>query len=744
MKKFNKIKFKNQLSGNDCGIACIQMICQYYGKSYNASTIQNYCEVSKLGLSIKDIRDFLQLVGFESVSANIVIEDVLEMPLPAILYFRHGHYVILEKISRIKEQLVFYIIDPSYGRIKLAKDELVLKWLSGNTGIAIVIATAKDFNAKEIPIVSEEKNNQILENIKKTLKLKKTRLSIILALTLLALITNWGMPLLLKENIDKGILDRDIQFVWVILIGQFIFIISNLVSNSISDILTTKVSLDINIDLNNSYFSKILNLPISYFEKKFKSDLIEGLNDQNRINYFISRNLIGIVITFLNLIVFSVILIFYSNKIFLFFITFSVFSIIATTFFLKKKRIIDYSLFTTESENRNNIYELIMGITEIKINSAEKSRIGKWKDSETKLKKLKIKDSLINFYMMNSNNFISKSRDIFLIGLSSFYVIENKMTLGTMMMISYVLGQLSAPIEDLIDFSQSYQKLNLSLDRLSCVYNKENEVQTNKIYFTISSVVNKVSLSNVYFKYNSNNENLILNNINLTISANKTTAIVGSSGSGKSTLMKLLLGFYYPYAGVLKIDEHNIQDINLKEWRRKCGVVMQDGYIFSGTIVENITFSDTVPNMERLEYSIKVSELKSIIDKLPMKLNTLIGESGISLSGGEKQRLYIARAIYKNPDFVFFDEATSSMDTITEKKIMNNLKGFLQNRTALIIAHRLSTIKNADNIVVMSNGKIVEQGRHKDLLKLRGEYYNLVENQLEPELMENGSTQQGV
>lgn len=734
MKKSKKIEFKNQLSGNDCGIACLQMICQYYGKTYNVRTIQNYCEVSKLGISIKDIRHFLSLVGIDSVSASVQLSDILEMPLPAILYYKKGHYVILEKVTTNKNKHIFSIVDPSFGRIKLTEEELSSKWLSGNAGIVIVINPSDNFDKKNITSVPKEKNNQILKNVKAILKKRKTKLGIILSLTLLALFTNWGIPLLLKENIDKGILAKNIHLVWTILIGQFILIISNIISNSFSDILATKISLDINIDLNKSYFSKILNLPISFFEKKFKSDLIEGLNDQNRINNFISRNIIDIVITFLNLIVFSAILISYDFQIFVFFLIFSSLSIIVTLFFLKRKRIIDYSLFSSESENRNNIYELIMGITEIKVNSAETSRINKWEESESKLKKLKIKDSFINFYMLNSNSFISKLRDIFLIGLCSFYVIDNTMTLGTMMMISYVLGQLSAPIDDIIDFSQSFQRLNLSFDRLSTVYNKEEEVQENRNYVSKLDNISNISFSNVSFKYNANDDENILSNINLKIPKNKTTAIVGSSGSGKSTLMKLILGFYFPLKGEIKIGNFNIKDLNLKEWRKKCGVIMQDGYIFSGTILENITFSDSFINDEKINFAIKTAELEETIKKLPMQLNTQIGESGISLSGGEKQRLYIARAIYKDPDFIFFDEATSNLDTINENKIMTNLNEYLNNKTAVIIAHRLSTVKNADNIIVLKNGRIVEQGTHYDLLKNKNEYYNLVENQLDNNL----------
>lgn len=316
-------------------------------------------------------------------------------------------------------------------------------------------------------------------------------------------------------------------------------------------------------------------------------------------------------------------------------------------------------------------------------------------------------------------------------GICSYFVIKDEMTLGTMMMISYVLGQLSAPINDIINFSQTFQRLNLAFDRLSDVYEKDEEIKTNQTYITEFSNQTNIDVKNVTFKYNSNDENNVLENINITISKNSITAIVGASGSGKSTLMKLLLGFYFPSEGQILIDTNSVAEINLKEWRNNCGVIMQDGFIFSGTVAENICLSEDDTNIEKLLHSIKIAELEETVKKLPMQYNTQIGESGVALSGGEKQRLFIARAIYKNPDFIFFDEATSNLDTIYENKIMANLNEYLKSKTAIIIAHRLSTVKNADNIIVLKNGQIVEQGKHNELLKNKNEYFNLIKNQLE-------------
>ncbi|HAZ24137.1 MAG TPA: ABC transporter ATP-binding protein, partial [Algoriphagus sp.] len=388
------------------------------------------------------------------------------------------------------------------------------------------------------------------------------------------------------------------------------------------------------------------------------------------------------------------------------------------------------SLFSLESENRNNIYELIMGISEVKINSAEESRLSNWRNTEDKLKKLKIKSAYIDFFMSDGNSFIAKLRDIVLLGVCAFLVIDDNMTMGVMLMVSYVLGQLSGPFNDLIRYIQNLQMIKLSFNRLSDVYLKEEEIDKNKRYSPLSNN-NSILLENVSFQYGTSASELVLDKINLEIPNNKTTAIVGESGSGKSTLLKLFLGFYYPTFGNLYVGNNKITDINLKDWRKKCGVIMQEGYIFSGSILQNVTLSTLEPNREKFIQSLKIAELFDKMETLPMKEHTKIGEAGVSLSGGEKQRLLIARAVYKNPDFVFMDEATSSMDTIMEKNIMNNLKDFLQNRTAVIIAHRLSTIKNADNIIVMSDGEIVEQGTHSQLLGLKGKYYALVENQLE-------------
>ncbi len=731
MKRKKSIKFYYQLEANDCGPACVQMVCNYYGLKLGLREIKSALKVSKLGVSIKDIRNYLESLGFQTASVKIDLSDIEDMPLPGILFLNHGHYVVIEKIKERRGKKFYYIVDPSFGKLKLNSEIFNAKWLSNSSGLAIALEPKKELEGPK-EIIFEKKplnDNPIWKNVNAVLVKNKGKFLISMLLTLVVLGTNWAMPLLLKESMDQGILMKNIHVVTKVLLIQLLFVLGFLASQSISEILTTKISLDINIDLNKSYFRKILNLPISFHDSKFKSDLIEGLNDQGRINNFISFNLISLATNLMNIIVFSGLLIYHNHEIFLYFIVFSVLSFVYTLFFLKKKKLIDYSLFTLESENRNNVYELIMGISEVKINSAERNRLKNWFLTEEKLKKVKIRSTYVDFLMVDGVSFISKVRDIVLLGFCSYLVIEDTMTIGVMMMITYILGQLAAPFDDIIKQTKNIQRTKLSFDRLTDLYNNKEELDDTKLDLKEISK-NEISIRNVSFKYNLSDDEYTLKDLNVEIPEDSIVAIVGESGSGKSTLLKLLLGFYFATEGEILVDDKNINQINLSDWRSFCGVIMQEGYIFSGTVSQNVTLSDEAPNMEKLKFALKVAELENKVNNLPMKHDTKIGEVGISLSGGEKQRLLIARAVYKNPEFVFFDEATSAMDTVNEKNIMNNIMSFLKNRTAIIIAHRLSTIKNADLIIVLKDGRIVERGTHKNLLEMKGEYFKLVENQL--------------
>lgn len=713
-----------------CGPTCIQMLSAYYGKLYNIDTILESCELTKSGVSIGDVVKAGERLGFRAVSFSVNPKEARRIPIQAIVYLKEGHFVIIEQIKHKRDKCIYKIIDPDYGRVELLENEFVDRWMEHDRGFGVLMVPKDDFLDINPENNLRNKNKEIVAEIKSVVREHKRKFVWIVLLTIVVLITNWAMPIILQRTIDDGIMKSDINFVWLMLLAQFLFFIGFMLSDIFSSLISTKLGFRINIDFIEKYFNKIVRLPIKYFDTTFRSDLIQRLSDLGRINGFITDSIIDMAFSAINLIVFSAILIVYNYKIFLIFALLSVISILYSVSFLKRRKSIDYSYFSIDSQRRNSVYELIMGMVEVKINNAYDSRIKSWNEIETKLNSLKLKKLYLDFYSSHGSTIIGRFRDIILTALSAYYVIQGEMSLGTMMMISFVLGQLSGPISDVMSYTQVVQDIKLSYDRLFDIHGKDNE-DDNKTTCLNCAMRQGIKFQNVSFKYPGSTNPYILKNVNIDIPVGKITAIVGPSGGGKTTMLRLLMGFYMPSKGIIMIDGDNLNDINTESWREQCGVVMQNGYIFSASIAENIALSDEFPDVNRLIYAAKMANLYDFIESLPMRFNTKIGEIGVDLSGGEKQRLYIARAIYRDPSVVLLDEATSSLDANNEREIIDHLSEFSKNRTVIIIAHRLSTVKHADNIVFMDHGEVVEQGKHEQLINLKGAYYNLVRNQLD-------------
>lgn len=725
-----RIPIYRQLESSDCGPTCIRMISACYGKVYQIKTLKTLCQQTRIGISVNDVVTCLETIGFEAACVNVAWKEIHRMPLPAILYLKHGHFVILEKMNVRRAGGLYTLIDPAYGRVNLSKEKLAEKWLIGDKGVAVVLSPKSDF-LNIYPERATEKQSGMIDVIMAMIRKYRKNFFWIFLLTFVVLLTSWAMPLLLGKTIDDGIMQKDIHTVWIMLFSQFAFFIGYMISDNITDLITAKTSIRISVDLISRYLKKVIRLPMVFFDSTFRSDLIQKLRDQERLNSFITDNMIGMLFIVLNIMVFSVILMTLNMNIFLLFLLFSVISVIYNLFFLRKRKYLDYSLFTAESERRNVIYEIVMGMPEIKINNAQQARIAEWKRKESRINELQLESIYLNYYMTNGSNFVDRLKDIILTGLCAFYVIQDQITMGEMMMISYVLGHLSGPVKELIKFSQVVQNSSLSNKRLSDIYDRPDENNPQMICLEDCDFAKGIRFDNVSFRYGGSYNRYVLQQISFEIPLGKTTAIVGASGSGKTTLLKLMLGFYYPTEGSVYIDDKDISTVNLDSWRAQCGVVMQDGFIFSGSVSENIALSDENPVLERLKYSARIARITERIESLPMGYNTQLGETGIELSGGEKQRIHIARAVYRNPSFLFFDEATSSLDANNEREIIDKLEQFCQHKTVVIIAHRLSTVKKADHIIVLDNGKIVEQGTHEVLAAQRGYYYQLVRNQLE-------------
>lgn len=668
-----------------------------------------------------------QQIGMTSYSVSISYRELTSAPLPAILYFRKGHFVVLEKIDSKNR---FHIVDPDDGRVALSSDEISERLFVSDRAVCILLSPDDNFltiNKSDI----ETPNNSLLTLTMETFASHKRAFLVISLLTLCSMAVTWVLPLIFRRTVDEGIVLKDIHLVRVLLISQLLFNIGFVLTNSISKLLLLKTSFSFGTGLIAKYLRKIVELPIRYFDTRFSSSLIQRIGDQDRVNAFIVDLLGGTLLTTVNLLVFSSILIYFNPLIFVVFLACSVVSFVYTLFFAQKRKQIDYSLFSLESARRNSIFETVLGMQDIKINNSQKNRIEDWNNFQNRINRYQLKSFYVETFFSEGVSFIDNMMNLVVTGLCAFLVIRGQITIGTMMTTAFLLGQLTSPVNQLLSFSRNVQYARLSNERVKEITESPEEDNDPKPTMSSSSFTKGLSFEHVYFKYPGTMSPMILNDISLQINHHAVTAIVGVSGSGKTTLLKLLLGLYHVSKGNLKLGDNDISTINCDSWRSKCGVVMQDGYIFSGTVADNIAMGEKDPNTGKLENAIRIACLEDFVKDLPMGVHTKIGETGLPISGGERQRILIARAVYRNPEYIFFDEATNSLDANNERTIMDNLNVFFKGKTVLIIAHRLSTVKNADKIVVLDKGKIVEQGSHTELTSLKGKYYQLVKNQLE-------------
>lgn len=726
-----RVPYYRQISAIDCGPACLQMVTAYYGKKMSLQNIKSLCESTRIGVSVREMIGCCEKIKLQAVAVNVDMEDLKHMPLPAILYLKRGHFVVLDKIYRKKNDDYFRIIDPSRGRVSLQKSFLSEGFLSDNYGVAIALAPMEKFERGDFTQNSLWKTMRKLQTkLWSILRLYKQKYIYVLLLTMCVSLLNWAMPLLLKTTIDNGIMNKNVDHVMNLLLYQMIFFIGFAIVNTISSFISTKITLKTSVAFLMVYLEKIIRLPMQYFEVSQRTELLAKVSDLSRIQEFFTNSLSNILFAILNILFFSCILIVHNKAVFFIFMAFSLMTFCYKLYFSQKKKSYDYVNFSLHADKDNVTYEMMMGIQEIKLNNAQHARMNIWKKLEEKSNALQLRMMYIDAYASNGVGFLGKLRDIILTGMCALLVINEELSIGTMVMISFLLGQLAPSVSQLYSLVNDAIMIRLSAERLNEVFDAPDESDEAPVSLK-NKVVNKgISLEHVFFRYKGFGD-YVLKDIKLFVPKGKVTAIVGASGSGKTTLLKLLLGFYYPQQGTVRLDNDNIANIELDSWYTKCGVVMQDGKIFSGTVAENIAMADEHPSFEKMQHATRIACIDEKINKLPMKYQTRIGETGINLSGGEKQRLLIARAVYKNPEFFFFDEATSSLDATTEKVIMYNLRNFYSERTVIVIAHRLSTVKTADNIVFIDKGYIVEQGTHEELIEKKGYYYTLVNNQLE-------------
>ena len=728
-----KIKIVYQHDSMQCGIACLQMMCHYFGKDYSSEALSKLCFVGAEGVSLLSINETACTLGLRTVCARISIADIQEEQLPCILHWNQKHFVILYKIKKDKK---FYIADPAKGYVTYSYNEFVSHWISTKSqgedkGIAMFIETSPSFFTNQMSDnedIKEKRSFRFLFGYVN--KYRKYFGQIILGLivgSLLQLI----LPFLTQSIVDIGIKTRDIGFVWLILLGQLVFTISRTIIDFIRRWLLLHIALRINISLVSDFFIKLLKLPMSFFDTKLIGDLMQRMNDHNRVNNFLTQQTLTITFALLTFVVFSVVLFFYNKLVFAIFLLGSVLYGGWMTLFLKRRKVLDYELFEQQAINNNKTYEFITSMQEIKLQDCEHRRRWEWEDTQADLFGVQMKSLKLQQTQEAGSIFINEVKNIIITVVAATAVIHGQMTLGMMLAVQYIIGQLNSPVEQLMNFFYSLQDVKISLERINEIHQINGENGKEGLQTSLENKDKGIYIKNIMFKYDPNALRKTIDDVYIHIPQGKVTAIVGASGSGKTTLIRLMLGYYPVLEGQINVGNTDINTLNKKWWRRQCGVVMQDGVIFSESIARNIAVDDGEIDKERLLKAAEIACIKDEVMALPLKFNTKIGRDGVGLSQGQKQRILIARAVYKNPDYIFLDEATNSLDANNERMIVEKLDRFYKGKTVVIVAHRLSTVKTADQIIVLDRGKIVETGNHASLTAKRGAYYNLVKNQLE-------------
>ena len=730
-----KIHFTPQYDQMDCGPACLSMITSAYGKNIGVEYFRKVSFITREGVSLLGISEAAKSIGFETFAAKISIEKLKENKdvFPCILHWNQNHFVILINITRnfLTKKIYYHIADPAHGFIKIEEEKFYRSWLlENNKGICLFLQPTNKFY--EINIKEQKKTS--LKYLLKYLQPYKLQIFTIFSLILLGSLFTLCFPFLTQKLIDDGVNAKDINFTWLILLTQLGVFLGALTIEIFRNWLMLHIGTRLSIHIISDFLKKLLNLPIKFFDTKMMGDFNQRIQDNERIEEFLTSQSL---ITLFSIITFSVffgVLLYYDYKILLVYLSLTIFSVLWSSFWLRKRKILDYYKFQQRSENQESIFEIINGVTEMKLNNFEDIKRKEWENSQLKLFKTNIRILRLDQIQLSGFNFLNQLKNIIVTFLAASYVIQDKMTLGVLLSISYIIGQMNSPVNQIVAFLRSYQDAKISLDRLNEIQLHSEEELYNHVNLDLDPVTNSengIHFKNISFRYEGPKSPYILNNINFTIPQGKITAIVGASGSGKTTLMKLLLKFYQPSQGAIYYNGKNLNNISPKNLRENCGVVMQDGFIFSDTIERNIATGDEIINEQKIMKASNVANINDYIFNLPLNFKTKIGTAGNGISGGQKQRILIARAVYKNPHYIFFDEATSALDAENEKIIHDNLQEFFKGKTVLIIAHRLSTVKNADKIIVLKNGTIVEQGNHQQLTENKCEYYNLVKNQLE-------------
>ncbi len=715
----------------DCGPTCLRMVAMHYGHHYTLETLREKCEFSREGVNLFGIAKAAESIGFRSTGARLSFEELCRAPFPVIVHWNQRHFVVLYGTRGKGRNIKMLIADPATSLVELSESEFKKSWYSTvkdgvGLGIALLLEPTPRFYQEE----GESVNRRGFKFLGTYLKPYKKFIVQLFAGLFIGSFLQLILPFLTQSIVDIGIGTQDIGFIWLVLIAQLMLAISMASVEFIRGWILLHMGTRINISLISDFLTKLMKLPIGFFDTRMTGDLLQRIDDHKRIQNFLTGSSLSVLFSLFNILIFGAVLLYYSPVIFLIFIVASAAYILWVMLFMKKRRELDNKAFTQNAANQNSVIQLITGMQEIKLNSCERQKRWEWERIQARLYRLNIKGLALGQYQEAGATLINQLKNILITVFAASSVLNGELTLGMMLSVQFINGQLNSPLLQVISFLKASQDAKISLERLAEIHDKKEEEKDSDNHIAFIPKGKSISIENLSFKYEGAGSPMVLKDINLTIPSGKVTAIVGTSGSGKTTLVKLLLGFYTPQEGSIKYGENNLFSLSMERWREKCGVVMQDGFLFSDTIAGNIAPGVESIDVERLEKAVDIANIRDFVESLPLSYNTKIGQEGHGLSQGQKQRLLIARAVYKDPELILFDEATNSLDANNEMQIMSNLDEFFVGRTVLVVAHRLSTVKNADNIVVLDKGVITESGTHSELIDKKGAYWQLVKNQL--------------